>query len=62
MYQMQNNKKRNMKYGDYGDKSDQFLAKRHNIIVEKLEGEVEDKEELYELMEIERELTLRENQ
>ena len=51
-----------MKYGDYGGKSDEFLTKRHNIIVEKLEGEVENKEELYELMELERELSLREGQ
>ena len=52
-----------MKYGDYGGNSDTFLVKRHTEIVEKLEKLLgDDKEKLYELMEIERELTLREGQ
>lgn len=51
-----------MKYGDYANKTDAFLMKRHDAIFDKLGHRLssEHMELVHELCEVERELTLRE--
>lgn len=51
-------------YGDYGSKGDDWLATRREELLKQLTARLGNtsRNRLYELMEVERELTLRENQ
>lgn len=53
-----------MVYGEYGGKTDSYLMKRREKLLDILEKTLMEhgqEDRLYELMEVERELTLREN-
>ena len=52
-----------MNYGDYSNKSDDFLIKKRERLMDYLEKDKTQEfiDKLHELQEVERELTLREN-
>ena len=51
-----------MQYGDYGGKSDKYLLKRYDSLLESIEAEAGSSmmDLVHELLEVQRELTLRE--